>query len=97
MPDFKYQDPMPLSADTTKYYKIEGSEKYVSVANFDGKEVLKVEPEALTVLANTAMRDVSFLLRPEHNEQVAKMIVLAPKFQKKQRARRKERREASAQ
>ena len=74
MPDFKYQDPMPLSADTTKYYKIEGSEKYVSVANFDGKEVLKVEPEALTVLANTAMRDVSFLLRPEHNEQVAKIL-----------------------
>ncbi|MCK4690385.1 MAG: fumarate hydratase [Desulfuromonadales bacterium] len=74
MPDFKYQDPMPLSADTTKYYKIEGSEKYVSVANFDGKEVLKVELEALTVLANTAMRDVAFLLRPEHNAQVAKIL-----------------------
>ncbi len=31
MPDFKYQDPMPLSADTTKYYKVEGSEEFVSV------------------------------------------------------------------
>ncbi len=74
MPDFKYQDPMPLGADTTKYYKIEGSEKFVSVAAFDGKDVLKVAPQALTVLANTAMRDISFMLRPEHNEQVAKIL-----------------------
>ncbi|WP_303721997.1 fumarate hydratase [Malonomonas rubra] len=74
MPDFKYQDPMPLSADTTKYYKIEGSEEFVNVVEFEGKEVLKVEPQALTVLANNAMRDVSFMLRPEHNEQVAKIL-----------------------
>ncbi|MFK5925507.1 MAG: fumarate hydratase [Desulfuromusa sp.] len=74
MPDFKYQDPMPLGADTTKYYKIEGSEKLVSVENFDGKDVLKVDPQALTVLTNTAMRDVSFMLRPGHNEQVAKIL-----------------------
>ncbi len=74
MPDFTYQDPMPLGADKTAYYKIEDSEKYVSVAEFDGKEVVKVDPEALTVLSNTAMRDVSFLLRAEHNEQVAKIL-----------------------
>lgn len=74
MPEFTYQDPMPMGADTTKYYKIEGSEKYVSVARFEGKEVIKVDPEALKVLSNAAMRDVSFLLRPEHNEQVAKIL-----------------------
>lgn len=74
MPDFKYQDPMPLGADKTKYYKIEGSEKFVSVESFAGKEVLKVDPKALTVLSNTAMRDISFLLRPDHNEQVAKIL-----------------------
>ncbi|HMB17123.1 MAG TPA: fumarate hydratase, partial [Pelovirga sp.] len=74
MPEFTYQDPMPMGADTTRYYKIEGSEKYVNVTNFDGKEVIKVDPEALKVLANVAMRDVSFLLRPEHNEQVAKIL-----------------------
>jgi len=74
MPDFKYQDPMPLSAESTKYYKIEGSEQFVSVNNFDGQNVLKVDPQALTVLSNTAMRDVSFLLRPDHNEQVAKIL-----------------------
>ncbi|TYO99593.1 homodimeric fumarase (class I) [Geothermobacter ehrlichii] len=74
MPDFFYQEPFPLSEDKTSYYKIEGSEKYVSVESFDGREVLKVDPEALTVLTNTAMRDVSFLLRPEHNEMVAKIL-----------------------
>ncbi|MFO7813827.1 MAG: fumarate hydratase [Pelovirga sp.] len=74
MPEFTYQDPMPMGADTTRYYKIEGSEKYVTVSNFDGKEVIKVDPEALKVLSNVAMRDVSFLLRPDHNEQVAKIL-----------------------
>ncbi len=74
MPDFKYQEPFPLSKDQTKYYKIPDSEKFVSVADFDGKEVLKVDPQALTALANQAMKDVSFLLRPEHNEQVAKIL-----------------------
>ena len=74
MPEFKYQDPMPLSADTTKYYKIDGSEKYVSLVKFDGKDILKVDPDALTVLTNTAMRDVAFLLRHEHNEQVAAIL-----------------------
>ena len=74
MPEFKYQDPMPLGADPTKYYKIEGSEKYVSVEKFAGKDVLKVDPEALAILSGTAMRDVSYLLRPSHNEQVAKIL-----------------------
>ena len=74
MPEFKYQDPMPLGPEKTTYYKIEGSEKYVSVVDFDGRQVLKVAPEALTVLANTAMRDVSFLLRAEHNDQVGKIL-----------------------
>jgi fumarate hydratase class I len=73
-PEFRYQDPFPLGKDATKYYKLPDSEQYVSTAGFDGKEVLKVSPEALTLLANQAMKDVSFLLRPEHNEQVAKIL-----------------------
>jgi fumarate hydratase class I len=74
MPDFVYQPPYPVGEDKTHYYKIPGSERYVSVETFDGKEVVKVKPEALSILANTAMKDVSFLLRPEHNEQVAKIL-----------------------
>jgi fumarate hydratase class I len=71
---FVYQEPFPLGKDETKYRKIEGSEKYVMVEKFGDKDVLRVCPEALSVLANEAMRDVSFLLRPDHNESVAKIL-----------------------
>jgi fumarate hydratase class I len=71
-PEFKYQDPFPLGPDKTKYRLL--TKEGVSVAQFEGKEILKVTPDALTNLANQAMRDVSFLLRPEHNEMVAKML-----------------------
>ncbi|MBW2452225.1 MAG: fumarate hydratase [Deltaproteobacteria bacterium] len=74
MPEFVYQNPLPVSGDNASYYKIEGSEKYVKMVNFDGQDVLKIAPDALTVLANAAMKDVSFLLRKEHNEQVAKIL-----------------------
>lgn len=73
-PAFTYQDPYPTGADNTEYRKLEGSERYVSVEPFDGHDVLKVDPEALTILAREAMRDVSFLLRPSHNEQVAQIL-----------------------
>ena len=72
MPEFTYQDPFPLGKDTTKYRLL--SKEYVSVAKFDGKEILKVDPEGLAFLANQAMRDVSFLLRPAHNEKVAEIL-----------------------
>src|SRR5512137_1082591 len=71
---FVYQEPFPLGKEATKYRKIEGSEQYVTVTQFVGKDVLRVCPEALSILANEAMRDVSFLLRPAHNEQVAKIL-----------------------
>ncbi|PLX93709.1 MAG: fumarate hydratase, partial [Desulfuromonas sp.] len=73
-PEFTYQEMFPLGKDTTAYRKVEGSEKYVSVESFAGKDVVKVDPEALTVIANEAMKDVSFLLRKAHNEQVAKIL-----------------------
>jgi fumarate hydratase, class I len=73
-PEFKYQDTFPLGPDTTKYRLIPDSQKYVSVANFEGQDILKVAPEALTVVANAAMKDLSFMLRPEHNEQVATIL-----------------------
>ncbi|MEI8174099.1 MAG: fumarate hydratase [Deltaproteobacteria bacterium] len=71
-PEFKYQDPFPLGPDSTKYRLL--SKDGVSVASFEGKEILKIDPAALALLANQAMRDVSFLLRPEHNEMVAKIL-----------------------
>lgn len=74
MVEFHYQDPYPLGPDTTQYRKIDESEKYVTIEQFNGEEILKIAPAALTVLASQAMRDVSFLLRPEHNRQVAKIL-----------------------
>lgn len=72
MAEFKYQDPFPLGKDETKYRLL--TKDYVSIANFEGKEILKIAPEALALLANTAMRDVSFMLRPAHLEKVAAIL-----------------------
>ena len=44
------------------------------MTEFEGKEILKIEPEALTLLANVAIRDVSFLLRTAHLEKVAAIL-----------------------
>ena len=63
-PEFVYQDPLPLEKDSTRYRLL--SKEHVSVTKFEGKDMLKVEPEALTLLANVAVRDVSFLLRAAH-------------------------------
>jgi len=62
MPKFSYQDPFPLGKDNAKYRLL--TKEHVSVAKFGGKEMLKIDPEGLALLANQAMRDVSFLLRP---------------------------------
>ncbi|ABK18017.1 fumarate hydratase [Syntrophobacter fumaroxidans] len=72
MAEFVYQDPFPLGKDETKYRLV--TKDHVSVGNFDGKEILKIDPEALALLANTAMRDVSFMLRPAHLEKVAAIL-----------------------
>ena len=74
MAEFKYAPMFQLGEDKTEYYKIPGSEQYVSTGEFEGHEILKVAKEGLTVMANTAFRDVSFMLRPEHNEMVAKIL-----------------------
>ena len=71
---FKYAPMFQLGEDKTEYYKIPGSEQYVSTGEFEGHEILKIAKEGLTVLSNTAFRDVSFMLRPEHNEMVAKIL-----------------------
>jgi len=71
-PEFVYQDPFPLEKDSTGYRLL--TKEHVSITSFDGKEMLKVAPEALTVMANEAMRDVSFLLRSAHLEKVAAIL-----------------------
>ncbi len=71
-PPFKYQEIFPLGKDKTEYYLL--TKEHVSVAQFEDKEILKVDADGLTKLANAAMRDCSFLLRREHQEQVASVL-----------------------
>lgn len=70
--EFKYQPIIELGKDETEYRHL--TKEFVSVDEFDGKEILKIEPEALTFLAKTAIRDVSFMLRPAHLKQVASIL-----------------------
>ena len=72
IPEFKYAHMFQQGADITEYYLL--TKEGVSVGDFEGNPILKVTPEALTLLSRTAFRDVSFMLRREHNEQVAKIL-----------------------
>ena len=70
--EFVYKEMFPMGKDTTEYHLL--TKDYVSVEKFGDKEFLKVDPEGLRFLARQAMHDVSFMLRPEHNEMVAKIL-----------------------
>ncbi|AUU90665.1 MULTISPECIES: class I fumarate hydratase FumA [Phytobacter] len=69
---FYYQDPFPLAHDDTEYYLL--SREHVSVAEFEGQQILKVEPQALTLLAQQAFHDAAFMLRQAHQQQVATIL-----------------------
>ncbi len=71
-PSFVYQDPFPLGPDTTGYRLL--SREGISASTFEGREILKVAPEALSYLARQAFHDTSFFLRTEHLKQVAAIL-----------------------
>ena len=71
-PNFSYSDLLPIGEDTTKYRLI--SREGVSVVKLGDKELLHVEPAALTLLTETAIHDISHYLRSEHLEQLAKIL-----------------------
>lgn len=70
--EFEYNEMFPMGKDTTQYHLL--TKDYVSVVEFEGKEMLKVDPAGITYLTKQAFHDVSFMLRPEHNEMVAKIL-----------------------
>jgi fumarate hydratase class I len=72
MSEFIYQDPFPIEKDDTEYRLI--TKDYVSVVEFDGRKILKIDPKGLELLAEEAMTDVSFFLRPRHLEKLAKIL-----------------------
>ncbi len=72
MPDFHYQDPFPLSTDDTRYRLL--TKEHVALGSFEGQPVLKVAPEALTLLARAALHEISFYYRARHLAQVAAIL-----------------------
>lgn len=72
MAAFEYQPMYPLGEDTTPYRCL-GTD-HVSTFEAAGQTFLKVEPEALTMLAKQAMVDIAHLLRPGHLAQLRKIL-----------------------
>ncbi len=69
---YHYEPMFQLGKDETEYYLL--TKDYVSVGEFEGKPILKIQPEGLRLMAQAAFHDVSFMLRRSHNEQVAKIL-----------------------
>ena len=71
-PEFKYAPMFQMGEDKTEYRLL--TKEGVTTAQFEGKEIVKVSREALTLLAQQAFHDVEFMLRREHNLQVAAIL-----------------------
>jgi fumarate hydratase class I len=72
MVEFRHQEIFEHGPDTTEYRLL--TSNYVSTTRFAGREMLKIAPEALTLLAREAMDDVAHLLRTTHLQQLAKIL-----------------------
>ena len=64
MSDFSYHELFPLGVDDAPYRKL--TSDFVAKGDFEGRHIVKIEPEALTLLAAQAFVDSAHLLRPGH-------------------------------
>ncbi|HKF72330.1 MAG TPA: fumarate hydratase, partial [Stellaceae bacterium] len=72
MSEFLFREMFPLGEDATPYRKLTAD--YVSAGSFEGGRMVKVNPEALTLLAARAMADCQHLLRPGHLAQLRAIL-----------------------
>ena len=72
MPEFIYEDLLPIGADTTEYRLV--SKEGVSTFQADGRTFLKVTPEAIRNLTQVAIHDINHYLRPAHLQQLANIL-----------------------
>ena len=72
MSDAAFHELFPLGADDTPYRKLTGD--FVSPASFEGERVVKIAPDALTLLARQAFVDCQHLLRPGHLAQLRTIL-----------------------
>ncbi len=70
--DFKYAPMFQVGKDDTEYRLL--TKEGISKSEFEGKQIVKVSKEALTLLSQQAFHDVEFMLRREHNLQVAEIL-----------------------
>ncbi|MGW0041259.1 fumarate hydratase [Rhodococcus sp. NPDC003348] len=73
MADFLYEDLLPIGEDPTEY-RLLTTEGVSTVEGPDGRTFLQVEPEALRLLTETALHDISHYLRTDHLKQVASIL-----------------------
>ena len=69
---FTYTELLPLGDDTTEYRLL--STEGVSTFTTPEGTFLKVDPAAITLLTEHAMRDIAHLLRSEHLQQLANIL-----------------------
>ncbi|HJN25135.1 MAG TPA: fumarate hydratase [Rhodospirillales bacterium] len=72
MSDYVHHEMFPLADAKTPWRLI--TKDHVSTVDFEGRKVLKVEPEALKILGAEAMRDIAHLLRPGHLQQLRDIL-----------------------
>ena len=72
MPEFIYQEPFPVGADTTEYRLL--TKDYVKVVECDGRKILKVDPKGLEELSKAVYSDVSFYLRAAHLQKLRNIL-----------------------
>ena len=72
MTDFAYSPMFPLGDDKTEYELV--STDHVEMVELGGESFLKIEPEALRLLAQRAFTDISHLLRSGHLAQLAAIL-----------------------
>ena len=70
--EFSYQDPYPILKDDTVYKKL--TSDYVKVEQLGDREILTIDPKGLELLAQEAMKDVSFMLRSSHLQKLKNII-----------------------
>ncbi len=73
MAEFVYEDLLPLGADPTPY-RLLTTDGVSTQTGPDGATFLRVEPEALRLLAETAMHDIGHFLRPAHLGQLRTIL-----------------------
>jgi len=69
---FEFTELLPLHHDETPWRLL--TKDFVSTFEAQGQTFLKVDPQALTLLTKTAMRDIAHLLRPGHLAQLKKIL-----------------------